>query len=77
MQRAISGLRWEKAQVYERDFWSRQVLATTGEVSRYRWYEDRAQKIWTRVKLFWPHRHASAFLEIGPGPWVSSLSRGG
>jgi len=68
MQRAISGLRWEKAQVYERDFWSRQVLATTGEVSRYRWYEDRAQKIWTRVKPFLASQARISVLEIGPGP---------
>lgn len=68
MQRAISTVRWEKAQVYERDFWSRQVSAATGEVSRYRWYENRAEKIWRRVKPLLASRSRISVLEIGPGP---------
>lgn len=68
MQRAISSLRWEKAQVYERNFWSRQVSETPGEVSRYRWYEDRAQGIWRRVKPLLASRTRISVLEIGPGP---------
>jgi SAM-dependent methyltransferase len=68
MQRAISSLRWEKAQVYERDFWSRQVSSAPGEESRYRWYEDRAGDIWKRVKPLLATQERISILEIGPGP---------
>lgn len=68
MQRAIPTLRWEKAQVYERDFWSRQVSASAGEMSRYRWYEDRAQRIWRHVKPLLASQARISVLEIGSGP---------
>ncbi len=68
MQRAISELRWEKAQVYERGFWSKQLSVATGEVSRYRWYEERAQGIWRRVKPLLASQARTSILEIGPGP---------
>ena len=68
MQRAISNLRWEKAQVYERDFWSKQVSASPGEVSQFRWYEDRAHRILGQAKRFLGSQGRSSVLEIGPGP---------
>jgi hypothetical protein len=68
MQRAISNLRWEKAQVYERDFWSKQVSPEAGEASRFRWYEDRAHRIEGQVKEFLGRHREISVLEIGPGP---------
>jgi SAM-dependent methyltransferase len=68
MQRAISNLRWEKAQVYERDFWSKQVSPEAGEASRFRWYEDRAHRIMGQVTGFLGRHREISVLEIGPGP---------
>ncbi|MBP1747636.1 MAG: Methyltransferase type 11 [Deltaproteobacteria bacterium] len=61
-------MRWEKAQVYERDFWSRQVSGQAGERSQFAWYEDRARQIWKQVSPLLNGRDPVSVLEIGPGP---------
>ncbi|OPY01426.1 MAG: hypothetical protein A4E60_01727 [Syntrophorhabdus sp. PtaB.Bin047] len=68
MQRAISDLRWEKAQVYERGFWSKQASLSPNEESRFRWYEERARRIWGQVKPLLTAQEKISVLEIGPGP---------
>jgi len=67
MQRAISDVRWGKAQAYEKGFWSRES-AKTGGMSRFEWYEDRARRVWERVKPLLGSGELRSILEIGPGP---------
>ena len=68
MQQAISDGRWEKAQVYERDFWSRQVSGQATENSQFAWYEDRASRLWKQVAPLLDGRDRVSVLEIGSGP---------
>jgi len=68
MQRVVSDIRWEKAQVYERGFWSRQASQSSGEASQFEWYEDRARRIWEQARPLLGGRDAVSVLEIGPGP---------
>jgi len=68
MQQAISDGRWKKAQVYERDFWSRQVSGQATENSQFAWYEDRASRLWKQVAPLLDGRDRVSVLEIGSGP---------
>ncbi len=68
MQRSISDMRWEKAQVYERSFWSRQVAGQAGERPQFAWYEDRARRLWMQVRPLLNGHDPVSVLEIGPGP---------
>jgi SAM-dependent methyltransferase len=68
MQHIISDGRWEKAQVYERDFWSRQVSGEVGERSQFAWYEDRAHQLWEQIRPHLNGRERVSVLEIGSGP---------
>jgi len=68
MTKAVSDLRWEKAQVYERGFWSRQASKSPGEASQFEWYENRARMIWEQAKPLLHGVGPMSVLEIGPGP---------
>jgi SAM-dependent methyltransferase len=68
MTQPAQAARWEKAQKYERSFWSAQADRLHGETSKFQWYEERAFKVWEQAKVFLPQDGPIWALEIGPGP---------
>jgi SAM-dependent methyltransferase len=64
----VPASRWEKAQKYERNFWSVQAERLRGDTSKLQWYEERATTIWEQAKVFLPQDCPVCALEIGPGP---------
>lgn len=65
MEKSISDLRWEAAQTYEKNFWSRQTW--TGN-SPFEWYDIRAQDIWKNARPLIGSGAPFSVLEIGSGP---------
>jgi SAM-dependent methyltransferase len=68
MTQPVQAARWEKAQKYEKSFWSAQADRLHGETSKFQWYEERAFKVWEQAKVFLPQDGPIWALEIGPGP---------
>lgn len=68
MTKPVQSSRWERAQKYERSFWSAQADRLHGEASKFQWYEERAFKIWEQAKHFLSQDGPTWALEIGPGP---------
>lgn len=68
MTKSVDASRWQKAQKYERGFWSAQADRLRGEASKFKWYKERALSIWNRVKPFLPQDGSTCVLELGPGP---------
>ena len=68
MTQPAQAARWEKAQKYEKSFWSAQADRLHGETSKFQWYEERAFKVWEQAKVFLPQDGPVWALEIGSGP---------
>jgi 2-polyprenyl-3-methyl-5-hydroxy-6-metoxy-1,4-benzoquinol methylase len=64
----VSNERWGKAQAYERGFWSVQAGRSAGQSSRFQWYKERAERIWSQAKPLLDGETKISVLEIGPGP---------
>lgn len=67
MLKTVSDTRWEKAQSYEKNFWERQASKPAGD-SQFKWYEDRARKVWKVARPLLGHLSSLSILEIGSGP---------
>lgn len=65
MDKSISDLRWEKAQTYEKNFWSQRTNEGT---SAFQWYDIRAKSIWRNARPLIGPLTPVSILEIGPGP---------
>jgi SAM-dependent methyltransferase len=61
-------LRWERAQVYEKNFWRKQRSNSARSNTPFKWYEERAQQVFSQAQPFLDGFSNISALEIGPGP---------
>jgi SAM-dependent methyltransferase len=60
--------RWERAQAYEKNFWHKQTKILGDSDSPFKWYEERAQQVFSQAQPFLEGFSGISALEIGSGP---------